>query len=65
MPKRGRTSSGKPSKMEGSSTPAAVAAANTLDKTLADALNPEQQRQYTQLQADEKASSADTAATSS
>lgn len=44
--------------------PQAVAAANTINQTLASVLNPEQQRQYAQLQADEKQSRADTAATS-
>ena len=44
--------------------PAAAAAANTLDKTLATVLSPYQQTQYQQLQADEKAARAETSATS-
>jgi len=44
--------------------PAAAAKANTLDGVLADVLNPEQQRQYQQLQTDEKVARADTAVTS-
>jgi hypothetical protein len=42
--------------------PALAASANTLDKTLASVLTPEQQTQYQQVQADEKASRADTSA---
>jgi hypothetical protein len=44
--------------------PVAAAKANTLDKVLADVLNPEQQRQYQQLQTDEKVARADTMVTS-
>jgi Spy/CpxP family protein refolding chaperone len=44
--------------------PAAAAAANTLDKTLATVLSPDQQMAYQQLQADEKASRAEISATS-
>jgi len=44
--------------------PAAAAAANTLDSTLATVLSPYQQQQYQQLQADEKAARAETQATS-
>jgi hypothetical protein len=44
--------------------PAAAAAANTLDKTLATVLSPDQQTAYQQLQTDEKASRAEIAATS-
>jgi len=43
--------------------PVAAAAANTLDATLASVLSPYQQTQYQQLQADEKASRAETSAT--
>jgi hypothetical protein len=43
--------------------PQAAAAANTLDKTLASVLTPEQQTAYQQVQADEKTSRADTSAT--
>jgi len=43
--------------------PAAAAKANTLDSVMADLLNPEQQRQYQQLQADEKVARADTSVT--
>lgn len=43
--------------------PAAAAAANTLDSTLATVLSPYQQQQYQQLQADEKAARAETMAT--
>ena len=43
--------------------PQAVASANTLDQTLASVLTPEQQTAYQQVQADENASRADTAAT--
>jgi hypothetical protein len=43
--------------------PAAAAAANTLDQTLATVLTPEQQTAYQQVQADEQASRADMAAT--
>jgi Spy/CpxP family protein refolding chaperone len=43
--------------------PQAAANANTLDQTLASVLTPQQQTQYQQVQADEKASRADTAAT--
>ena len=44
--------------------PAAAAAADTLDKTLATVLSPYQQTQYQQLQADENAARAETSATS-
>jgi hypothetical protein len=43
--------------------PQALAAANTLDKTLASTLTEYQQTQYQQLQADEKAARAETSAT--
>jgi len=43
--------------------PQAAANANTLDKTLASVLTPDQQTAYQQVQADEKTSRADTAAT--
>ncbi len=43
--------------------PTAAAAANTLDKTLATVLSPEQQTAYQQLQSDEKASRAEISAT--
>jgi hypothetical protein len=43
--------------------PAAAAQANTLDQTLATVLTPEQQAAYKQVQSDEQASRADTAAT--
>jgi len=43
--------------------PAAAAAADTLDSTLATVLSPDQQAQYQQLQADEKAARAETSAT--
>jgi len=43
--------------------PQAAAAANTLDQTLASVLTPDQQAAYQQVQADEKASRADTSAT--
>jgi hypothetical protein len=42
---------------------AAIAATNTLDKTLATVLSPAQQQQYQQLQSDEKAARAETSAT--
>jgi hypothetical protein len=44
--------------------PAAAAAANTLDKTLATVLTYQQQADYQKLQADEKAARAETSATS-
>jgi hypothetical protein len=44
--------------------PAAAAAANTLDKTLATVLSPDQQTAYQQLQTDEKTARAETSATS-
>jgi hypothetical protein len=44
--------------------PAAAAAANTLDKTLATVLSPDQQQKYQQLQTDEKTARAETMATS-
>jgi hypothetical protein len=44
--------------------PAAVAAANTLDKTLATVLTYQQQADYQKLQSDEKAARAETSATS-
>jgi cell division protein FtsB len=44
--------------------PATVAAANTVDATMQAVLNPEQQRQYAQLQTDEKNARADSAANS-
>jgi len=43
--------------------PAAAAAADTLDKTLATVLSPEQQTEYQQLQSDEQAARAETSAT--
>ena len=43
--------------------PAALAAANTLDKTLTSVLSPSQQVQYQQLQTDEKQARAESAAT--
>jgi len=43
--------------------PTAAASANTLDETLATVLTPDQQTAYQQVQADEKTSRADTAAT--
>ncbi|HEV3271312.1 MAG TPA: hypothetical protein VGZ93_03940 [Candidatus Methylacidiphilales bacterium] len=47
----------------GAVDPAAAAAANTLDQTLADVLTPEQKTAYQQLQTDEQSSRADMAAT--